>query len=71
MKAKLEAWLRARFVRMHGEGEENQADFYRCTTCGVLVTWHRIRRGRTCCAGHLVPTYPKWHEFARLMLVGS
>lgn len=68
---RIEGWLRRRFVRLNGEGEAHQADVYRCYTCGVLVTWNRIRRGRTCCLGRLVPTNPKWYEAVGLLLKKS
>ncbi len=61
-----ERWLRRRFVALHGEGADNQADVYRCLNCNTLLTWKRIRRGEVCCVGRVFPSSPKWHETVRL-----
>jgi len=67
VKALVESWLRKRFVKMHGEGEAHQADVYRCTTCGDLITWKKIRKGDVCCQGHICPATPTWKETIRLV----
>lgn len=67
MKNWLEAWLRKRFVKYHGEGEAHQADVYRCITCGNLITWKKIRTADLCCQGHVFPATPTWKETFRLM----
>jgi len=59
--------LRARFIRFHGEGEAHQADFYRCITCGRLMTWKRIRTRDVCCTGRLCKTNPTWWETVRIL----
>lgn len=61
--------LRKWFVSWYGEGEAHQADLYRCLTCARLITWKRIRAGRTCCAGRIVPTEPRFVEKVRLMVL--
>ena len=64
-----EAWLRKRFVALHGEGAENQADFYRCHNCGRLVTHNKIKVGNVCCAGRVVPTNPTAWETVKVFLL--
>ena len=61
-----EKWLRQRFVTLHGEGDEHQADVYRCYNCAKLRTWKQIRSGNVCCVGRVYPSAPKWHEAVRL-----
>jgi hypothetical protein len=68
MKEAVETYLRKRFVALHGEGEAQQADVYRCTTCGTLITWKKIRTGDVCCQGHLAPATPTWMETIRLLI---
>ncbi len=63
----LEQWLRKRFVRLHGEGAANQADFYRCHTCGKLVTWNKIRKADVCCSGRVIPTNPTSWETVKVL----
>ena len=64
-----ETWLRKRFVALHGEGEINQADFYRCQTCGKLRTWKHIREANLCCQGRLIPATPTaWETFKVFVL---
>jgi DNA-directed RNA polymerase subunit RPC12/RpoP len=63
-----EAKLRQWFVRRHGEGAANQADLYRCMTCGRLVTWNKIRSTKFCCMGRLVKSNPTWWETIRLFV---
>ena len=69
MKQAVEAWLRRKFVAMHGEGAPHQADFYRCTVCARLTTWNMIRSANVCCEGHVVPAYPTKMEIVRLFLL--
>ena len=65
-----ETWLRKRFVALHGEGAPHQADFYRCITCGALVTHNKIRTGkRLCCQGRVCPTEPTVLETVRVFLL--
>ena len=64
-----EKWLRRRFVALHGEGEPNQADFYRCHSCGALITWNKIRKADLCCAGRLVPTNPTVWETVKVFVL--
>lgn len=59
--------MRERFVRLHGEGDPQQADLYRCLTCSRLVTWRKIRAGELCCMGRLCKTNPTWLERIRLI----
>lgn len=61
--------LRKYFVKRHGEGAANQADFYRCMTCGKLHTWNKIRKGEVCCAHRLIPANPTWLETVRLFIL--
>ena len=64
-----DVWLRKRFVALHGEGEANQADFYRCQACGTLRTWKHIRAAKLCCQGRLVPAEPTaWETFKVFVL---
>jgi hypothetical protein len=66
---KIEARLRARFVRLQGEGEEHQFDIYRCDTCAKPVTWNMIREGRGyCCGNRLKPSTPGFFEGLHLLL---
>lgn len=69
MKQMIENWLRAKFVKLHGEGEANQADFYRCRSCGKLVTWNKIRNADLCCSGQVVPVNPTSLEKIKLFLL--
>lgn len=64
----MEKLFRRWFVALHGEGEPHQYDFYRCASCGNLLTWNRIRSGSRCCAGRAVPAEPKWWEAALLFV---
>jgi len=64
-----EAWLRKRFVALHGEGEAHQADFYRCYSCGRLTTWNKIRKADVCCQGRVVPTNPTAWETLRVFIL--
>lgn len=65
----LEKWLKDWFVKWHGEGEEHQAQVYRCLACGRLMTWTKIRKAEICCAGRMSPTHPKlWEKFQLLVL---
>jgi len=68
MNQYIEKLLRRRFIRLHGEGAEHQADVYRCANCAGLVTWKRIQAGDVCCSGRLTPTNPKFHEKIRLLV---
>jgi hypothetical protein len=61
--------LRELFVRLHGEGSENQLDVYRCQGCSRLVTWNMIRSGKRCCSGRVVPTQPSFLETLKLFLL--
>lgn len=62
--------LRKWVVYNHGEGAPNQLDFYRCSTCGRLNTWERIRKEGRCCPGaHLVGTNPTLIEAFRLLVL--
>ena len=63
--------LRQRFISLNGEGEENQADVYRCYTCAKLLTWNFIRSGKFCCIGRVVPATPGPLETMRLLLFKS
>ena len=67
MKEFIEAHLRKRFVRLHGEGAPHQADLYRCQTCGTLTTHNKISKGDVCCQGHVIPATPTWMETFRLL----
>jgi hypothetical protein len=69
MFKKIEAALRRRFEKLHGTGENNQWDVYRCMSCGRLITWNRIRSGRICCSGRVVPTNPRLLETIRLFVL--
>ena len=71
MREKLEAWVRKRFVEMHGEGAEKQYDFYRCYTCGSLVTWNMIKGNKLCCLRRVVPSGPKWYEWVWVFFMRS
>jgi hypothetical protein len=61
--------LRELFLKLHGGGDENQLDIYRCASCGRLVTWNFIRSGKRCCSGHVVPTMPSFLETVRLFVL--
>jgi len=64
----LDTLLRKHFIRHHGEGAAHQADFYRCMSCGGLITWKKIRSNTLCCAGRLTKTNPTWWEAFRLLV---
>jgi len=68
MKAKVEAWLRAWFEKHHGLGEAHQAEVYRCSSCGRLVTWKKIRAADLCCTGRLIPSSPTFWQVIRLFV---
>ena len=61
--------LRKLFVKLHGEGEAHQMDFFRCHACHRLITWNMIRGGRACCGGRVVPTNPSLFETVKLFVV--
>ncbi len=61
--------IRRWFVHLHGEGADNQYDFYRCITCGRLQTWKNMSTGNMCCGGRVRPTNPKVLEIIRLFLL--
>ena len=63
-----EAWLRKRFIRLHGIGADNQADVYHCQSCGKLVTWNKIGVADLCCQGRLVPASPTTWEAIKLLV---
>ena len=60
--------IRKWFVHCHGEGEQHQADIYRCTTCGQMVTWNKIQSGNVCCGGRVRPSSPRFLEAIRLLV---
>ena len=65
----IEGWFRRRFVALHGEGAAHLYDFYRCVTCGKLITWKKIRSGEVCCSNRLTPGEPTWWETVKLFLL--
>mgnify|MGYP001573560647 CR=1 FL=1 len=64
----LDTWLREIFVKRFGEGEPNQADFYRCQSCAKLRTWRDIRAANLCCQGRLVPANPTAWETVKVFV---
>jgi hypothetical protein len=67
MNQKIEALLRKRFVRLHGEGAPHQADVYRCQVCGRLVTHKQIAAAEICCSSRVLPGTPTAFEAFRLL----
>lgn len=63
-----ETYLRRRFERLHGVGEQHQADVYRCQTCGKLRTWKHIRSADLCCMGRVIPSSPTKWEAVKLLV---
>ncbi len=66
-QAPLRRWL----VSWHGEGEPHQADAYRCSGCGRLITWKLIKSGGTCVCGaaEMRPTNLSLMEKLRFILL--
>lgn len=54
----------------HGKGETHQYQFYRCLACRAIVTWKDINQGGCKCgASRISPTYPRFGERMRLLLI--
>ncbi|HEY4761879.1 MAG TPA: class I SAM-dependent methyltransferase [Thermoguttaceae bacterium] len=62
-------WLERYFIRLHGRGEPHQELIYRCTNCHNLITWNKIRSGKTCCNGKITPTNVGMWELCKLLLI--
>jgi len=66
----LQKFIRAWFVKNHGEGDERQHDFYRCDSCAKLITWKTIRKGGCQCGGFKIkPTNPSFVEKIKIMVL--